>query len=59
MENYIINYFNIKVSIRNINRYDKKYRNTKEIKEYSLIGKIGSFKLQILSSSLSALGYSI
>ena len=24
-------------------------------KEYSLIGKIGSFKLQILSSSLSAL----
>lgn len=25
------------------------------IKEYSLIGKIGSFKLQILSSSLSAL----
>jgi hypothetical protein len=31
--------------------------NNKSIKkkEYSLIGKIGSFKLQILSSSLSAL----
>jgi hypothetical protein len=27
----------------------------KKKKEYSLIGKIGSFKLQILSSSLSAL----
>ena len=26
-----------------------------ELKEYSLIGKIGSFNLQILSSSLSAL----
>ena len=28
-------------------------------KEYSLIGKIGSFKLQILSSSLSALVFLI
>jgi hypothetical protein len=26
-------------------------------KEYSLIGKIGSFKLQVFSSSLSALVY--
>lgn len=30
-------------------------RQRKKKKEYSLIGKIGSFKLQILSSSLSAL----
>ena len=29
-----------------------------ELKEYSLIGKIGSFKLQIFSSSLNALDFS-
>ena len=32
-------------------------KNYIKFKEYSLIGKIGSFKLQFLSSNLSALGF--
>lgn len=36
---------------------EKKISKSKEIKEYSLIGKTRSFKLQIFSSSLSALAF--